>query len=75
MEKIVIKPPFIKLDQLLKFSGIAFTGGEAKSMILDGIVSVNDVVASEIRKKIYNGDVVTVNAEDVTVKLTVVTEE
>ena len=39
--EIKIETEFIKLDQLLKFAGLAFTGAEAKSMVLDGIVSVN----------------------------------
>ena len=37
-------PPFIKLEQFLKFAGIADTGGMAKMMILDGIVEVNGEV-------------------------------
>ncbi len=61
---IKIKTPFIKLDQFLKFSGIASTGGEAKLMISDGIVFVNDVMASERGKKIYPSDTVTVKADD-----------
>ena len=39
-EKIAIKTEFIKLDQLLKFSGVADIGSEAKQMVLDGIVTV-----------------------------------
>ena len=38
--KTSIKTEYIKLDQLLKFAGIAESGAEAKDMILDGIVSV-----------------------------------
>ena len=34
-EKVTIKTEFIKLDQLLKFSGIAESGSDAKDMILD----------------------------------------
>ena len=74
-QKITITTPFIKLDQLLKFAGIALSGGEAKEMIFAGIVEVNGTTASERRKKIYSGDVVTVKAEDVTVELTVTAEE
>ena len=41
MEKIKVAPPFIKLEQFLKFANIAETGGMAKLMITDGIVTVN----------------------------------
>lgn len=63
-ETIQITTPFIKLDQLLKFSGIAETGGDAKDMILDSIVSVNGLTVSERGKKIRPGDVVKINFED-----------
>lgn len=75
MQEISINTPFIKLDQLLKYAGIALSGGDAKEMIFAGIVFVNDVPASERRKKIYSGDVVTVKAEDITVSLKVTAEE
>ena len=51
-QEIKITTPYIQLDQLLKFSGIALSGGEAKEMIFAGIVDVNGVTASERRKKI-----------------------
>lgn len=43
MEKIElpITTEYIKLDQLLKFSGIAENGADAKDMILDEMVSFN----------------------------------
>ena len=37
-QEIAIKSEFIKLDSLLKFSGICMTGGEAKTIIEEGIV-------------------------------------
>ena len=36
IRKAEISTPFIKLDSLLKFSGLALTGGQAKEMILSG---------------------------------------
>jgi len=56
MEKIEIKTPFIKLDSLLKLSGIAETGGMAKSMIQDGYVHVNGNICTARGKKIVPGD-------------------
>lgn len=58
MEKITIHTEYIKLDQLLKFSGIASTGSEAKALILDGKVKVNGEVCLMRGKKIRQGDTV-----------------
>ena len=64
MEKIEINTEFIKLDQFLKYSGVAYTGGEAKLMISDGIVSVNGETAVQRGKKVRPGDVVIIHADD-----------
>lgn len=57
MEKIInIKDNFIKLDSLLKYSGVASTGGHAKMLILDGLVLVNNEVCLQRGKKIKSGD-------------------
>ena len=40
-QEIAIKSEFIKLDSLLKFAGICMTGGEAKTIIEEGIVVFN----------------------------------
>ena len=37
-EPISIRPPFIKLDQLLKVAGLIGTGGEAKELVAEGLV-------------------------------------
>ena len=39
--QVKITTEFIKLDALLKFEGLAGTGGEAKERIQDGEVLVN----------------------------------
>lgn len=64
MEKVKISTEFIKLDQLLKFSGIAESGSDAKDMILDGIVSVNGETCTMRGKKIRPGDEVVLTFED-----------
>ena len=53
-----INTPFIKLDQLLKLSGITETGGQAKIIILSGEVKVNNEICNQRGKKLYNGDIV-----------------
>ena len=55
-QTVKISTEFIKLDQLLKFSGIAESGADAKDMILDEIVSVNGEVCTMRGKKIRPGD-------------------
>ena len=70
-EKIKITTEYIKLDQLLKFSGMAENGAEAKEMILDGIVLFNGEVCTMRGKKVRPGDVVTIDFEDVEFKIEV----
>ena len=50
----------IKLAQFLKLLGIASTGGQAKHMILDGIVKVNGILETRRGRKLVTGDKVTV---------------
>jgi len=74
IEKIAIKTEFIKLDQLLKFSGVADIGSEAKQMVLDGIVKINGEVCTMRGKKIRPGDLVEITGEDIIIRLEVVGE-
>lgn len=55
---VKIDPPFIRLDALLKLCDIAQTGGHAKILIQDGLVSVNGEVCGQRGKKIKAGDTV-----------------
>lgn len=59
----------IKLDQFLKWVGVAPTGGQAKLMIQDGEVLVNGTVETRRGKKLVTGDRVTVGSETFIVKL------
>lgn len=65
--EISITTEFIKLDALLKFAGLADTGGEAKIFIQNGEVMVNGEVCTMRGKKIRSGDTVSVHGEEVTV--------
>jgi ribosome-associated protein len=51
-----IHTDFIKLDALLKFTGIAETGGDAKLIVQDGEVRVNGEACTQRGRKIYPGD-------------------
>lgn len=66
--EIKIKEEFIKLDQLLKFSNLVESGGEAKIVINDGMVKVNGEIELRRGKKIRKNDVVEFNGELVVVK-------
>ena len=53
IEKIKISTEFIKLDQFLKWIAAVDSGSEAKEVILDGKVKVNDEVETRRGRKIY----------------------
>ena len=50
----------LRLDQFLKLRGVADTGGQAKLLIQNGEVQVNDAVETRRRRKLVVGDVVKV---------------
>ena len=52
------EPRALRLDQFLKLSGIAESGGQAKLLIQSGEVQVNGEVETRRRKKLVLGDVV-----------------
>lgn len=68
METVSIQTPFIKLDALLKFSALVSSGGEAKTVIADGLVGVNGETCLQRGKKIYPGDVVSFCGAEVQVQ-------
>ena len=65
---IKIDTEFIKLDSLLKLSGVAPTGGAAKIFIQDGEVKVNGEVCFMRGKKIRSGDKVEIFNEEIEVE-------
>lgn len=65
---VQIRTEFIKLDSLLKFSGLCDTGGFAKELVQQGAVRVNGEVCTMRGKKIRPGDTVQVEHFLVTVE-------
>ena len=59
----------IKLDQFLKLMGIAATGGQAKWMIQDEMVSVNGELETRRGRKLVSGDRVTIDDQTFEVNL------
>ncbi len=58
MKTITIRDDHIKLCQLLKLSDLAQSGAEAKEMIMDGEVSVNDETEYRKGRKCFPGDII-----------------
>ncbi len=61
---------YIKLDQFLKLAQVVQTGGEAKMRIQAGEVQVNGEVERRRGRKLYHGDVVVVDGEELVVQTT-----
>lgn len=57
----------IELCKLLKIANMVGGGGEAKIVISEGYVFVNDEVETQKRKKIYHQDIVEFNGEQIQV--------
>jgi len=55
--------PSLRLDDALKFFGVATTGGHAKHLIQRGDVRVNGVVETRRKHRLVAGDSVMVGAE------------
>lgn len=60
---------FIKLDQFLKVTDVAQSGGEAKLIIRSGEVTVNGEMELRRGRKLYDKDVVTVDEVSFTVEM------
>ncbi|MFT5526131.1 MAG: ribosome-associated protein [Pirellulaceae bacterium] len=50
--------PNICLDQFLKYHDVVGTGGQAKMVIQEGMVSVNGAIETRRRRKLVHGDLV-----------------
>ena len=69
MKEIKINTNFIKLSSLLKLTGFAQTGGNAKLQINQGLVHVNGETCKLKGKKLHNNDVVRFNGIEYIVKV------
>lgn len=68
MREIVITTEFIKLQDLLKFSRLTETGGEAKERIQGGEAQVNGEICFQRGRKIRPGDEVCFAGEKLIVR-------
>ena len=53
---VTIETEYIKLEAAMKFASAVATGGEAKALILEGLVEVNGEVCTMRGKKLRPGD-------------------
>ena len=67
METIKLRDEFIKLGQALKAAGFVKSGVDAKYAVQDGLVKVNGEVDTRRGRKVYGGDVISYNGQDVKV--------
>ncbi len=67
MQEIKITGEYIKLDALLKYANIVGSGGEAKLLITEGNVKINEETCTQRGKKIRKGDEISVKGEKIRV--------
>ena len=65
--EIKIRDEFIKLGQAWKLAGGVEDGVEAKYAIQDGLVQVNGEVDQRRGRKVYEGDVITFEDQEIKV--------
>ena len=65
MEIIKVKDEFIKLGQALKAANLVEDGVEAKYVIQDGLVKVNGETDTRRGRKLYDGDLVTYDGQEI----------
>ena len=69
MTKIInLKKDHIKLGQVLKAAGLVESGVEAKIVIKDGLVKVNGEIETRRGKKLYDGDIVSFEENEIKIK-------
>ena len=60
-KNIIIRSEFITLAQLLKFSDVISSGGEAKTFLNNNTILVNGVADNRRGRKLFVGDKITIN--------------
>jgi ribosome-associated protein len=58
VEDVAVGEGGIRLGQLLKLSGLAESGADAKGLLAAGLVTVNDQVETRRGRQLESGDVV-----------------
>ena len=68
MQIIYLREEYIKLGQALKAAALVESGVEAKEVIQEGLVSVNGEVDTRRGRKLYAGDIVSFDGEEIKIE-------
>lgn len=68
MINIKLRDDFIKLGQALKAANLVGSGVDAKNVIQEGMVSVNGETDTRRGRKLFAGDVVEFNGEQIKIE-------
>lgn len=68
MQIIKLREEFIKLGQALKAAGLVESGVEAKDVIVNGLVLVNGEIDTRRGRKLYDGDIVVFDGEEIKIE-------
>ena len=68
MVKIKLRDEFIKLGQALKAANLVESGVDAKNVIHEGLVSVNSEIELRRGRKLFCGDIVDFNGEQIKIE-------
>ena len=68
MVKIKLRDEFIKLGQALKAANLVESGVDAKNVIQEGRVSVNSEIELRRGRKLFCGDIVDFNGEQIKIE-------
>lgn len=68
MEIIKLRDEYIKLGQALKAANLVEDGVEAKLVIQDGLVKVNNEVDIRRGRKLYDGEVVSFDGQELRIE-------
>lgn len=61
----VLTADYIELDKLLKLLAIASSGGAAKAMVAEGMVTVDSELETRKTRKLYAGSMVRVEGQEI----------
>ncbi len=68
IHRFALQGEFIELNVLLKLLALAQSGGGAKALIADGAVAVDGATETRIRRKLRDGNVVRLGAEEIRIE-------
>lgn len=69
MRDVIITREPVELFKILKFESLVDSGGQAKQVIEEGFVLVNNTVETRKRRKIMSGDCIEFNQERLNIVL------